>query len=131
MPFIEQLLRSSHSRLVRAVDPDGATLGVTVVGIDGPLAQVRLSVTTGHGSGSMARFPLHLAVLRMLQPLGVHYLISGSLLDMPPSLRTTLGRLGFLPMNLRLVRMYEPGGRRRDGSSPINRDRVRLGEVAE
>jgi hypothetical protein len=103
MPYIEQLLRSPSARMFRALDADGSTLGATVVGVDGPWAEVRLSVTTGRGSGSVARFPLHLAVMKMLQTIGVQYLISGSLLDMPSSLRTSLGRLGFLPMNLRLL----------------------------
>jgi hypothetical protein len=87
-----------------AVDPDGNTLAVAIVAVDGAVARLNAMISAGGSERSPARYLLSAHVFMDLVAAGVsHVFLEGSLF-LPPGLLHFQRLLGFRPMNIRLRR---------------------------
>jgi hypothetical protein len=87
-----------------AVDPDGTTLAVAIVAVDGAVARLSAMISAGGSVRSPARYLLSAQVFMDLIAAGVSHVILEGSLFLPPGLLHFQRLLGFRPMNIRLRR---------------------------
>ena len=95
-------VRDGRARTFAAFDAAGVPLAVTVVVCDRDWAYLRLSISLRGDASSEARYLVHAYVVERLSLSGARALISQSMLDVAPGLRSFQHLLGFRPCHLRL-----------------------------